>query len=195
MARICLRQVDGPKRIPLRTNQDDATWQHASILTPCILCDRQKLEQWTSVAEQLFRGATLFPLFISICARSPSLLELVITSIQERTFFCSASSQLNELEMRVTSPWAVGALLIVFDLAAAGPYPKDRVDRLQDVGIEKLKAWVAANPPKSGCTLETAIKRKEWLVFAGEGLATKSMANMLLGHHSATTNARVIFRR
>ncbi|KAH6697748.1 hypothetical protein VD0002_g1531 [Verticillium dahliae] len=46
--------------------------------------------------------------------------------------------------------------------ASAGLYPRDSVDRLQDSGMKKLKAYIAANPPESGCTIEKAIKRKEW---------------------------------
>ncbi|KAG7141896.1 Tyrosinase-like protein orsC like [Verticillium longisporum] len=49
--------------------------------------------------------------------------------------------------------------------ASAGLYPRDSVDRLQDSGMKKLKAYIAANPPESGCTIEKAIKRKEWRLY------------------------------
>ncbi|KAK2009287.1 tyrosinase central domain-containing protein [Colletotrichum eremochloae] len=56
----------------------------------------------------------------------------------------------------------VGVALLLTSQALAGPYPRDRVDQLQDAGLEKLKLYLTAHPPKSGCTLENAIKRKEW---------------------------------
>jgi len=64
------------------------------------------------------------------------------------------------------SSWLIGALLLL-GLVAAGPYPRDTVDKLQDAGMEKLKAYLAAHPAKSGCTLANAAQRKEW--YVGEG--------------------------
>ncbi|KAF4479152.1 Tyrosinase-like protein orsC [Colletotrichum fructicola Nara gc5] len=51
--------------------------------------------------------------------------------------------------------------LFMIELAAS-PYPRDSVDRLQDRGLENLKVHLARFPRASGCSLDTAIKRKEW---------------------------------
>ncbi|KAK1973441.1 tyrosinase central domain-containing protein [Colletotrichum cereale] len=56
----------------------------------------------------------------------------------------------------------IDILLLLTGQALAGFYPRDRVDQLQDTGLEKLEVYLAQNPPESGCTLENAIKRKEW---------------------------------
>jgi hypothetical protein len=66
-------------------------------------------------------------------------------------------------EMRILKLWLTGALSLQ-GYALAGPYPRDSVDKLQDAGVEKLKAYVAAHAPKSGCTLAKAAQRKEWFV-------------------------------
>lgn len=41
------------------------------------------------------------------------------------------------------------------------PFPPDEVDKLAKASLPKLKEWLAKNP-QGGCTLETAIRRKEW---------------------------------
>ncbi|CAI4215502.1 unnamed protein product [Parascedosporium putredinis] len=41
-------------------------------------------------------------------------------------------------------------------------YPADIVDQLRDESMQKLKDYLAKNPPKSGCTLEKASIRREW---------------------------------
>ncbi|OBR09910.1 Tyrosinase central domain-containing protein [Colletotrichum higginsianum IMI 349063] len=64
--------------------------------------------------------------------------------------------------MTSSSFLTIGVLVLLFTLALAGPSPRDRVDRLQDAGMRKLKAHLARHPPKSRCTLKTAVKRKEW---------------------------------
>ncbi|KAK3319670.1 hypothetical protein B0T19DRAFT_404239 [Cercophora scortea] len=51
------------------------------------------------------------------------------------------------------------ALLV--GLSSAGPYPKDDVDKLADASVAKWKDYLAKNP-QGNCTIETAIKRKEW---------------------------------
>ncbi|KAK0713485.1 hypothetical protein B0T26DRAFT_782481 [Lasiosphaeria miniovina] len=45
--------------------------------------------------------------------------------------------------------------------ALAGAYPPDAVDKLAEESMSKLKDYLAKNP-QGGCTLETAVKRKEW---------------------------------
>ncbi|KAK1827501.1 hypothetical protein QBC39DRAFT_175773 [Podospora conica] len=40
-------------------------------------------------------------------------------------------------------------------------YPPDEVDKLAKDSLPKLKEWLAKNP-QPGCTLETAIRRREW---------------------------------
>jgi hypothetical protein len=59
---------------------------------------------------------------------------------------------------------SIRALALFVGLSAAAIYPPDVVDRLADLGISKLKDYLAKNPTaaKGGCTLETAAKRKEW---------------------------------
>lgn len=46
-------------------------------------------------------------------------------------------------------------------LAAAGAYPPDIVDELATASLPKLEEWLAKNP-QGDCTLETAVRRKEW---------------------------------
>ncbi|KAK5659064.1 hypothetical protein OQA88_1152 [Cercophora sp. LCS_1] len=46
-------------------------------------------------------------------------------------------------------------------LAVSQAYPPDEVDNLAKESLPKLKEWLAKNPQGS-CTLETAIRRKEW---------------------------------
>lgn len=43
-----------------------------------------------------------------------------------------------------------------------GPYPLDSVDELEMTSLKNFEAYLAKNPSKSGCTLETAVKRMEW---------------------------------
>ena len=40
-------------------------------------------------------------------------------------------------------------------------YPLDEVDQLTKASLPKLQEWLAKNP-QGGCTLENAVKRKEW---------------------------------
>ncbi|KAK3690371.1 hypothetical protein B0T22DRAFT_380032 [Podospora appendiculata] len=51
------------------------------------------------------------------------------------------------------------ALLV--GLSSAGPYPKDVVDKLADASLVKWNDYLAKNP-QGNCTIETAIKRREW---------------------------------
>lgn len=46
-------------------------------------------------------------------------------------------------------------------LAVSQTYPPDEVDNLVKETLPKLKDWLEKNPQGS-CTLETAIRRKEW---------------------------------
>lgn len=46
-------------------------------------------------------------------------------------------------------------------LAAAGPYPPDEVDKLATSSLPKLQEYLKRNP-QGECTLETAVRRKEW---------------------------------
>jgi hypothetical protein len=48
-------------------------------------------------------------------------------------------------------------------LVSAGAYPPDEVDKLAESSLPKLKEWLIKNP-QAGCTYETAVKRREWLV-------------------------------
>lgn len=57
------------------------------------------------------------------------------------------------------SLWA--ALALLGGLATAGPYQPDVVDKLAQDSMSKVKSWLAKNP-QGECTLETAIRRKEW---------------------------------
>ncbi|SPQ25703.1 18e28050-06f6-45fc-b018-0118a96aaa27 [Thermothielavioides terrestris] len=49
----------------------------------------------------------------------------------------------------------------LFGLCSAGAYPPDVVDKLAEASLPKLKDYLAKNPQGS-CTLETAVRRKEW---------------------------------
>jgi tyrosinase len=40
-------------------------------------------------------------------------------------------------------------------------YAPDEVDKLAKASLPKLQEWLAKNP-QGGCTLENAIRRKEW---------------------------------
>ncbi|GAB1316986.1 Tyrosinase copper-binding domain-containing protein [Madurella fahalii] len=55
---------------------------------------------------------------------------------------------------------AVGAVIFA-DVAAAGAYPPDDVDKLVTSSLPKLQEYLVKNP-QGGCTLETAVRRKEW---------------------------------
>jgi len=59
-------------------------------------------------------------------------------------------------------PKVWGATLLV-SLAAAQTYPPDVVDELAKESLPKIEEWLAKNP-QEGCTLETAVRRKEWFV-------------------------------
>jgi tyrosinase len=43
----------------------------------------------------------------------------------------------------------------------AGAYPPDAVDELATAALPKLREWLSKNP-QGNCTLETAVRRKEW---------------------------------
>lgn len=58
--------------------------------------------------------------------------------------------------------WAT-ALLASFVVAQS--YPPDAVDKLATDSLPKLKEWLAKNP-QNGCTFETAVRRREWLVLS-----------------------------
>jgi len=45
--------------------------------------------------------------------------------------------------------------------AASQTYSPDEVDELVKASVPKLQEWLAKNPQGS-CTLESAIRRKEW---------------------------------
>ncbi|KAK4194155.1 hypothetical protein QBC40DRAFT_321258 [Triangularia verruculosa] len=47
-------------------------------------------------------------------------------------------------------------------LVAAQTYPPDEVDKLAAASLSKVKDWLAKNP-QGNCTLETAVRRKEWM--------------------------------
>ncbi|KAK4664743.1 uncharacterized protein QC763_506690 [Podospora pseudopauciseta] len=47
-------------------------------------------------------------------------------------------------------------------LVAAQTYPPDVVDQLAAASLPKVKEWLAKNP-QGNCTLETAVRRKEWM--------------------------------
>lgn len=85
------------------------------------------------------------------------------------------------LSFLATSPFALGAppskmqllefsklALLLFEssivdaLANHSTYPPDAVDLLASEGLGKLAAYQAENYPKSKCTLENAIERREW---------------------------------
>lgn len=59
---------------------------------------------------------------------------------------------------------SIGPLALLFGLSAAGIYPPDVVEKLAEDGMVKLKEYMSMNPANGGCTLETAVKRKEWFV-------------------------------
>ncbi|KAK0725080.1 hypothetical protein B0H67DRAFT_531108 [Lasiosphaeris hirsuta] len=50
---------------------------------------------------------------------------------------------------------------IIAGVSAAGPYAPDAVDKLAQDTLPKLKEWLAKNP-QGNCTVETAIRRREW---------------------------------
>ncbi|RYO94140.1 hypothetical protein DL764_007890 [Monosporascus ibericus] len=43
-----------------------------------------------------------------------------------------------------------------------GPYPLDVVDELGLASIKNFEEYLAKNPSENGCSLETAVRRKEW---------------------------------
>lgn len=57
---------------------------------------------------------------------------------------------------------SLGFLALIVSQAYAGIYPQDAVDKLAASSLDKLKTYLAANPSKTGCTLDNAIKRMEW---------------------------------
>lgn len=59
-------------------------------------------------------------------------------------------------------------VLLVIGNSEAGPYPRDSVDGLQDIGLANLESHLTSLPRASGCSLDTAIKRKEWSVVASD---------------------------
>jgi len=61
--------------------------------------------------------------------------------------------------MITTTVWATLALFAGFSTAAS--YPPDIVDKLAQDSLSKVKDWLAKNP-QGECTLETAIRRREW---------------------------------
>ncbi|KAK0671591.1 hypothetical protein QBC41DRAFT_219191 [Cercophora samala] len=54
------------------------------------------------------------------------------------------------------------ATALFASLAAAQTYPPDVVDQLAASSLSKVKDWLAKNP-QGNCTLETAVRRKEWM--------------------------------
>lgn len=61
--------------------------------------------------------------------------------------------------MLTATAWATLALFA--GLSTAGTYPPDIVDKLAQDSLSKVKDWLAKNP-QGQCTLETAIRRREW---------------------------------
>lgn len=51
--------------------------------------------------------------------------------------------------------------VVIAGLAAAKTYPPDAVDKLTADSLPKLREWLAKNR-QGNCTLETAVRRKEW---------------------------------
>jgi tyrosinase len=46
-------------------------------------------------------------------------------------------------------------------IVASQAYPPDEVDQLVKASLPKLQEWLAKNP-QGNCTLDNAIRRKEW---------------------------------
>jgi hypothetical protein len=64
----------------------------------------------------------------------------------------------------------LGTLSIALASASAGEYPRDVVDELAVSGLSKLEGFLKQSPVSS-CTLESAIRRKEWLVCPIQAMA------------------------
>ena len=56
---------------------------------------------------------------------------------------------------------AAAAFFAAVVTAAPHAYPPDEVDKLVERSLPKLREWLAENP-QGNCTLETAIRRREW---------------------------------
>lgn len=57
---------------------------------------------------------------------------------------------------------ATWSLLWLDAPVSAGLYPADAVDRLAAVGLDNLEHYLNNQSSTSKCTLETAVKRREW---------------------------------
>ena len=62
-------------------------------------------------------------------------------------------------ELAVVAAFAVAGLATGDILQ---PFPPDEVDELQAASLDKLRTFVTESPPAGGCTLETAVRRREW---------------------------------
>lgn len=49
--------------------------------------------------------------------------------------------------------------------ASAGIYPEDAVDRLAAAGLTNLENYLGNQTSAGKCTLETAVKRREWYII------------------------------
>lgn len=58
---------------------------------------------------------------------------------------------------------ATWSLLWLAAPVSAGLYPEDAVDRLAAIGLDNLEHYLNQSST-SKCTLETAVKRREWYV-------------------------------
>ncbi|TPX17312.1 uncharacterized protein E0L32_012226 [Thyridium curvatum] len=85
---------------------------------------------------------------------------------------------------------SIGPLALLFGLSAAGIYPPDVVDKLAEDGMVKLKEYMSMNPANGGCTLETAVKRKEWSDLSIEERKDYIQAVLCLQSRPAKTSAR-----
>jgi hypothetical protein len=82
-----------------------------------------------------------------------------------------------------------GLTLLFVGLAAAQSYPKDEVDKLVDASLPKLKEYLEKHP-QGNCTLETAVRRKEWLVNIAQCLPGWQRADSGKGAISPSKNER-----
>lgn len=57
---------------------------------------------------------------------------------------------------------ATWSLLWLAAPVSAGLYPEDAVDRLAAIGLDNLEHYLNNQSSTGKCTLETAVKRREW---------------------------------
>jgi len=56
----------------------------------------------------------------------------------------------------------LGGISLLITLSVAGAYAPDFVDVLAQASLTKLEDYLAANPARGNCTVETAARRREW---------------------------------